>query len=351
MDRSTTPSPPPGQAAMRASKATQTPPRMARRSSTTTITIRNSTLRFAYNLLVLFAVGSLLSLLVDSLQRSHEITKWPSPSPLSSSSTAGAGAGAGLGGSASVGAGIAVHTASDGQASGHRGHRGHRGHELGHGPSHGSAAQPSSNPNPSSSSRSSGSSSNSNSDTAAASGSQPRPQLLQPPQPQPPASPLSSTAGLGAALPLLSSAGWVPLSSGLAACLVGTLYPLLDHLLLNPVDAKLLKRTWSSTLRCCGGFIGVSYAASKLSLSNSLQMSLTLALLAVGLWFVFDRTVHGFMVSFAGASVGTFVVLLLVDQGVYSFTQADLWGVRSWFPCILYSSCVCIGAIGRQLSY
>lgn len=32
-----------------------------------------------------------------------------------------------------------------------------------------------------------------------------------------------------------------------------------------------------------------------------------------------------------------------------SFTRADFFGVGSWIPCILYSSSVCFGSIGRQL--
>ncbi|KAI9354869.1 insulin-induced protein family, partial [Zopfochytrium polystomum] len=146
---------------------------------------------------------------------------------------------------------------------------------------------------------------------------------------------------------LFSSASWMPLCCGFAGCLVGTLYPYLDTFFLQ--RPQRLRREWSSVIRCCGGFIGVNYAASKLPWTSSVQVSLTLALLAVGLWFLFDRTWHGFVISAVFATVGTWIGFLLVSNGAYRWTQADFFGMRSWLPCILYSSCVCFGSIGRQL--
>lgn len=150
-----------------------------------------------------------------------------------------------------------------------------------------------------------------------------------------------------------------------------------------------------------GGFIGVNYAASKLPWTSSLQVSCTLALISAGLWFLFDRTFHGFLISLTVAFMGTIVAYFLVLNGWYryvlpmmfcytwgaryttwyfshgqvpwkitqrtkwtvyltvlltvdavdddSFTRADFFGVGSWMPCILYSSSVCFGSIGRQL--
>ena len=146
--------------------------------------------------------------------------------------------------------------------------------------------------------------------------------------------------------------------------LVGVMYPVLDYWIglksTNPSgrsggvgggsgvggrSTKKVKREWSSVIRCCGGFMGVNYAASviclfkirilsfgflirhikqtffpppqKLPWTSSIQVSLTLALLALGLWFLFDRTLHGFIISAVFASVGTWVVFILVSNGVY----------------------------------
>ncbi|KAG0305998.1 Insulin-induced protein 1 protein [Dissophora globulifera] len=144
------------------------------------------------------------------------------------------------------------------------------------------------------------------------------------------------------------TASWVPLTCGAAAVLIGTIYPLGDYLWWGR-RVQRNNRDWSSVMRCMGGFIGVNYAASKLPWTSSLQVSCTLALISAGLWFLFDRTFHGFMISLTVASLGTTVAYFLVLNGWYSFTRADFFGVGSWMPCILYSSSVCFGSIGRQL--
>ena len=48
-----------------------------------------------------------------------------------------------------------------------------------------------------------------------------------------------------------------PILSGFAAVLMGIMYPLLDCWFYG----KPLKKGWHWVLRCCGGFLGVSYAA------------------------------------------------------------------------------------------
>ncbi|KAF9580820.1 Insulin-induced protein 2 protein, partial [Lunasporangiospora selenospora] len=147
---------------------------------------------------------------------------------------------------------------------------------------------------------------------------------------------------------LWDTASWLPPTCGASAVLVGTIYPLGDYLWWGR-QVKHSGRDWSSVMRCMGGFIGVNYAASKLTWTSSVQVFCTLALISAGLWFLFDRTFHGFVISFTVASMGTAVAYLLVLNGWYSFTKTDLFGVGSWIPCILYSSSVCFGSIGRQL--
>lgn len=147
---------------------------------------------------------------------------------------------------------------------------------------------------------------------------------------------------------LWDTASWLPPTCGASAVLIGTIYPLGDYLWWGK-RVKHNGRDWSNVMRCMGGFIGVNYAASKLPWTSSLQVSCTLALISAGLWFLFDRTFHGFLISLTVASMGTVVAYFLVVNGWYSFTRADFFGVGSWMPCILYSSSVCFGSIGRQL--
>ncbi|KAI8804180.1 insulin-induced protein-domain-containing protein [Cladochytrium replicatum] len=145
-------------------------------------------------------------------------------------------------------------------------------------------------------------------------------------------------------------ASWVPLSCGLSATLIGTIYPLLDIWCLNPKQRSSNRREWASVIRCCAGVVGINYAASKFPWSSHIQVSVTLAILALALWFIFDRTTHGFILSFVVAILGTGVVYYLVHHGFYTFTESDFFGMRGWMPCVLYSSCVCFGVVGRQLA-
>ncbi|CAG8656759.1 244_t:CDS:2, partial [Paraglomus occultum] len=146
---------------------------------------------------------------------------------------------------------------------------------------------------------------------------------------------------------LIDTAAWIPPTCGASAALVGSLFPLVDYWYLRRPHE--FQKEWSVVMRCLGGFIGVVYAATKLPWNGNYHVSLTLALMSVVLWFLFDRTWHGLFMSVLFSSIGTVVMYLMVLNGVYSFTQADFFGVRSWAPCILFSSCVCFGTIGRQL--
>ncbi|KAI7819614.1 insulin-induced protein-domain-containing protein [Gamsiella multidivaricata] len=125
---------------------------------------------------------------------------------------------------------------------------------------------------------------------------------------------------------LWDTASWLPPTCGASAVLIGTIYPLGDYLWWGR-RVRRNGRDWSSVMRCLGGFIGVNYAASKLPMTSSLQVSCTLALISVALWFLFDRTVHGFVISLTVASMGTTVAYFLVLNGWYRYVLfiACLW--------------------------
>ncbi|KAI8622270.1 insulin-induced protein-domain-containing protein [Chytriomyces sp. MP71] len=147
---------------------------------------------------------------------------------------------------------------------------------------------------------------------------------------------------------IFHTASWLPFCFGFAGVLMGFLYPSLDlYLRARP---PRLHREVSTILRLVGGVMGVNYATSKLAWVNGLQASLAVFVLSLGLWFMFDRTRHGFAASCAFAAVGTAVGCGLVSCGLYSFASPDFLGIKSWFPFILFLSSVCFGSIGRGLA-
>eukprot|EP01137_Pigoraptor_chileana_P016247 Opistho-2@72923 len=147
---------------------------------------------------------------------------------------------------------------------------------------------------------------------------------------------------------ILSSAWWIPVACGYATVLVGLAYPAVDAWLGQP---HTFKRDWSSVMRCVGVFIGINYASAKLPFSTNVQLSCMLALMAIGLWWLFDRTIRGFALSLIVAACSTISVQLIVYFGLFRYTQPDFVGVRSWIPCVFFAAGVTFGCIGRQLAF
>uniref|UniRef100_A0A8C8JQW0 Insulin-induced gene protein n=1 Tax=Oncorhynchus tshawytscha TaxID=74940 RepID=A0A8C8JQW0_ONCTS len=146
---------------------------------------------------------------------------------------------------------------------------------------------------------------------------------------------------------LFSSAWWIPPCCGTAAAVVGLLYPCIDSHLGEP---HKFKREWASVMRCIAVFVGINHASAKLHFANNAQLSLTLAALSLGLWWMFDRSRSGFGLGIGTAFLATVITQLLVYNGVYQYTYPDFLYVRSWLPCIFFSGGVTVGNIGRQLA-
>ncbi|XP_077159488.1 insulin-induced gene 1 protein [Paroedura picta] len=146
---------------------------------------------------------------------------------------------------------------------------------------------------------------------------------------------------------IFSSAWWVPPCCGTAAAVVGLLYPCIDSHLGEP---HKFKREWASVMRCIAVFVGINHASAKLDFANNIQLSLTLAVLSLGLWWTFDRSRSGLGLGITIAFLATLITQFLVYNGVYQYTSPDFLYIRSWLPCIFFSGGVTVGNIGRQLA-
>ncbi|WAQ93511.1 INSI2-like protein [Mya arenaria] len=144
-----------------------------------------------------------------------------------------------------------------------------------------------------------------------------------------------------------SSCWWVLPVCGLTAAFVGLMYPVLDSHLEEPLNVK---SEWSNVMRCVAVFVGINHASAKLDFMNNLHMSLTLAAMCIGLWWLFDRSKSGFGLGVGIAVLATILTQFLVYQGIYKYGKADFMFMRSWLPCIFFSGGITIGNIGRQLA-
>ncbi|XP_054236790.1 insulin-induced gene 2 protein isoform X2 [Indicator indicator] len=84
------------------------------------------------------------------------------------------------------------------------------------------------------------------------------------------------------------------------------------------------KREWSSVMRCVAVFVGINHASAKVDFANNIQLSLTLAALSIGLWWMFDRSRSGFSLGVGIAFLATLVSQLLVYNGVYHMNAKSL---------------------------
>lgn len=130
------------------------------------------------------------------------------------------------------------------------------------------------------------------------------------------------------------------------AVVIGLLYPFFDHQL----GELQKKREWSSVMRCVAVFVGINHASAKIDFADNMQLSVSLAAMSIGLWWLFDRSRSGFGLGVVIAVLATVVTQLLVYNGVYRYTEPDFLYIRSWLPCIFFSGCVTVGNIGRQLA-
>ncbi|KAG7259931.1 hypothetical protein CRUP_014140 [Coryphaenoides rupestris] len=108
---------------------------------------------------------------------------------------------------------------------------------------------------------------------------------------------------------IFSSAWWVPPCS-----VIGLLYPCIDIRLGEP---HKFKREWSSVMRCVAVFVGINHASAKVDFANNVQLSLTLAVLSVGLWWTFDRSRSGFGLGVGIALLATLATQVLVYNEVF----------------------------------
>ena len=105
---------------------------------------------------------------------------------------------------------------------------------------------------------------------------------------------------------------WIPMTCGFAGVFLGSLIPLLDY-----VQQKKRQRSISDIIRCTGGLIGVNYAVCTLPTISNEQFTLSLGVLGLGIWFQFDRSIHGLLCGFLVAVFGTLVIVYLVSLDVF----------------------------------
>ena len=151
----------------------------------------------------------------------------------------------------------------------------------------------------------------------------------------------------GSLTQLHRSAWWITPGTATAAVLIGLAYPYVDHWMGVRHD---FGREWSSVLRCLAVFVGITHASVKISFVDGLQLSIAIAALSFGMWWLFDRSIGGLILGFFIAFVGTCITHLLASYGIFALTEPDYQYLYSWLPGIIFAGGTTFGSIGRQLA-
>lgn len=105
---------------------------------------------------------------------------------------------------------------------------------------------------------------------------------------------------------------WIPVTCGFVGIILGYLIPTLDWL-----QNEKRKRSVSDIIRCTVGTIGVNYAVCTLPSFSDTELTLSLGILGLGIWFLFDRSGHGLVCGLIVGVFGTLFVMYLVSINVF----------------------------------
>ena len=151
----------------------------------------------------------------------------------------------------------------------------------------------------------------------------------------------------GSPTQLLRTVWWVTPGTATAAVLIGLAYPYVDDCI---GEKHNFGREWSSVLRCLAIFVGITHASVKISFVDGLQLSIAIAAISFGMWWLFDRSIGGLILGFFIAFIGTGFIHLLASYGYFALTEPDYQYLYSWLPGIIFAGGTTFGSIGRQLA-
>lgn len=140
-------------------------------------------------------------------------------------------------------------------------------------------------------------------------------------------------------------AWWVPLLFGSATVVVGYSHSHMD-ILWN----KRRNFSWKFTLIGVFSFISIYFLSAILNL-NELTKSSIIYVLAMLIWYFFDRTFYGLILAILTSIIGSLVeISLIFTQNFYYLPEhSHIWGIPYWLPALYIAASVTIGNFGRKL--
>lgn len=139
---------------------------------------------------------------------------------------------------------------------------------------------------------------------------------------------------------------------GAQGIVLGLLFPLLDWLF--PEDANLKqgksRSDWSSIIRAVSAFLGLGLGVRKLPWDSSEQVAALWGLLNPFLWYLFDGSRNGFILSALVAILGTLVFAVVFPTHLPQAELSSMYvSVAAWIASVFFCCSICFGNIGRRI--
>lgn len=143
---------------------------------------------------------------------------------------------------------------------------------------------------------------------------------------------------------------WVPLIFGAAGMAIGLSHPQMDRWLAAPAD-RPGSRGIDGVILGIAAFLGIYAMTAFVPLKSGGSLDMLIAVSAILVWVIFDRTWQGILLGIMTAFVGTLTEILLVRAGAFWYLPPKdaLFGVGSWLPWLYFSASVAVGNFGRFL--
>lgn len=147
----------------------------------------------------------------------------------------------------------------------------------------------------------------------------------------------------------LSAFWWLSTACGIAAAIVGLLYPCVDKRFCQQ-SCNPFPQEWTTVLRCIAIYVGISHAITKLHFTSHGELIVTLAAMSAALWWLCDRTKKGLGLGLSSALLGVIIARIAAEGGLYKCNETDLIYIHTWLPCLLFTGGITVGNIGLQLA-
>ena len=139
---------------------------------------------------------------------------------------------------------------------------------------------------------------------------------------------------------------WDPLLFGSAVLGMG----LPDLLGILPIKKDGRASSLALIIASTTAFLGLYAISGFLPLQTGGVRDGVLAVVAFGIWFIWDRSALTFILGVIVAIIGASVEIFLVSRGVFYYLAPNFFGIASWIPWLYFAAIVPVRALAQRFA-